>query len=557
MKLTISAKLLVGSVINILLVLALAALSFWTIERLRSLQDEGVVVANQATSATEGANLGPEMYQIIADAEINRNLAVTDKDWAAKKIEAQQDIDGLAAAANTDKEKTDIAAVRQALAALEAAFENDMLPILRTTPGLTPQIQELDGKIDEHAAKLASLLTTIRQAMEAEAKAADVNFDVVGRQGTLYNLIIAAVAAILALGIAILLARAIATPVRNMTQVMGVLAAGNTAAEIPARDRHDEIGAMAKAVQVFKDNMIETERLRADQEAAKKRAEAERRKGMLELADKFEAGVGGVVKSVSAAAEELQATAKNLSATAEETSRQSNAVAAASEQMTQNVQTVASATEELSSSIREISNQVTESTRIVGTAVSEAEETNAKVKALSEAASKIGDVVILINQIAGQTNLLALNATIEAARAGEAGKGFAVVASEVKNLATQTAKATEEIGGQVRAIQESTESSAQAIQSISQTINRVNEISTAIASAVEEQGAATQEISRNVQEAATGTTEVSTNITGVTQASQQTSAGSAQVLAAASELAQNGAMLQRQVDEFLREIRAG
>ena len=557
MKLTISAKLLTGSIINILLVLALAGFSFWTIERLRVLQDAGAAAADQAIAATEGASLGAEMYQIIADAEINRDLPVTDKDWAAKKLEAQQDIDNLAAMADTDEEKTAMVAVRQSLADLEAAFEQDMLPILRATSEMTPEIQALDGRIDELAAKLASQLTTMRQAVEAEATAADVTFDGIGKDGTFYNLIIAGIAGAMSLGVAILLARAIATPVRRMTQAMGILAAGNTAAEIPARDRHDEIGAMANAVQVFKDNMIETERLREEQETAKKRAEAERRQGMLEMADKFEASVGGVVKAVTTAAEELQATAQSLSTTAEETSRQSNAVAAASEEMTQNVQTVASATEELSSSIHEIGNQVSESTRIVGAAVAEAEETNAKVKGLSEAARKIGDVVTLINQIAGQTNLLALNATIEAARAGEAGKGFAVVASEVKNLATQTARATEEIGGQVRAIQESTESSAQAIHAIGQTINRVNEISTAIASAVEEQGDATQEISRNVQETATGTTEVSTNITGVTVASQQTSAGSTQVLSAASELARNGVALKQQVDDFLREIRAG
>jgi methyl-accepting chemotaxis protein len=224
--------------------------------------------------------------------------------------------------------------------------------------------------------------------------------------------------------------------------------------------------------------------------------------------------------------------------------------------MTQNVQTVASATEELAASIREIGNQVTESTGIISGAVEQAEDTNGKVRLLADAAQKIGDVVTLINEIASQTNLLALNATIEAARAGEAGKGFAVVASEVKNLATQTAKATEEIAAQVRAIQDSTDQSAKAIGEISHTINRVNEISTAIASAVEEQGAATQEISRNVQQASSGTAEVTSNIIGVTQASQQTSAGSSQVLSAASELARNGERLRSEVEDFLKTVRS-
>jgi methyl-accepting chemotaxis protein len=362
---------------------------------------------------------------------------------------------------------------------------------------------------------------------------------------------------LLSIGLTIFALSGVVKPIQRVVAAMSDLAGGNKALVIPYTDRRNELGAMAGAIQVFKDNMLEADRLRAEQEEAKKRAEAERRQMMLKMADDFEGSVGGIVTSVTAAAEELQRTAQGLSATAEETSRQSGAVAAAAEEMTQNVQTVAAATEELSASIREIGGQVTESTRIVGNAVNQADATNQQVQVLAQTAQKIGEVVTLINSIAGQTNLLALNATIEAARAGDAGKGFAVVASEVKNLATQTARATDEIADQVRAIQESTASSAAAIQGITETIGRVSEISTAIASAVEEQGAATQEISRNVQEAAQGSNEVSANITGVTEASQQTSAGSSQVLSAASELALNGALLQQQVREFLAQVRAG
>jgi len=367
--------------------------------------------------------------------------------------------------------------------------------------------------------------------------------------------VVAIVGVAIGLLVSLLISSGIARPVIMMAGVMKALGEGDRAVEIPARGNHDEIGEMAKSVQVFKEGLIEAERLRALQEAEQQR-QVERGKKMEAVVAEFDHMIGEVVTSVSAAATELQQTAESLSATAEETARQSNAVAAASEQTSQNVQTVASATEELTSSIREIGNQVTESSRIVGSAVAQAEDTNAKVKGLAEAAQKIGDVVTLINEIASQTNLLALNATIEAARAGEAGKGFAVVASEVKNLATQTAKATEEIGAQIKAIQDSSVSSAEAIQAITVTVNRVNEISTAIASAVEEQGAATQEISRNVQEASTGTAEVSSNIVGVTQASQQTSAGSTQVLSASSELARNGERLKKEVEGFLHTVRA-
>ncbi|MDQ7249293.1 methyl-accepting chemotaxis protein [Dongia sedimenti] len=407
---------------------------------------------------------------------------------------------------------------------------------------LGPQIQGLLDPITADAVKT-------QEEVGLRADAAMV-------QGIVTALSIAGVAILLGIGIGFAVALSITKPIGAMTGAMGVLAAGDKTVEIPARGQKDEIGAMAGAVQVFKDNMIEADRLRAEQEAMKQRAEAERRQGMLDLADRFESSVGGVVNGVTSAATELQSTAQSMSATAEQTSRQSTAVAAASEETTQNVQTVAAATEELSASIAEINSQVSESNRIVREAVTQAQDTNAKVKGLSDAAQKIGEVVRLINDIAGQTNLLALNATIEAARAGEMGKGFAVVASEVKTLATQTAKATEEIAAQVRSIQEATHSSAEAIGSITHTIGRVSEISTAIASAVEEQGAATQEISRNVQQAAAGTQEVSSNISGVTEAAQQTGSAASEVLSAAGELGKNGVLLKTQVEEFLRTVRA-
>ena len=413
----------------------------------------------------------------------------------------------------------------------------------------------IDGTMNKVGPQMAGEMDAIAEAKKKAQDELGPRASADMERSMVIALTISAVAMVLGTLIGFVIARGITRPIGDMTSAMGVLAAGDVTVEIPAQGLKDEIGSMAAAVQVFKVNMIEN-RAAAAREQAEQARQIERAKVIETAVTDFERVITEIVTSTSSAATQLQSTAQSLSATAEQTSQQSNAVAAAAEEMTQNVQTVASATEELSSSIREISNQVTESTRIVGTAVTQADDTNGKVKMLAEAAQKIGAVVTLINEIADQTNLLALNATIEAARAGEAGKGFAVVASEVKNLATQTAKATDEIAGQVRAIQDATSSSAQAIDAIAQTIGRVNEISTAIASAVEEQGAATQEISRNVQEASTGTAEVSSNISGVTQASQQTSAGSTQVLSAASELAKNGEMLKREVDTFLATVRA-
>jgi methyl-accepting chemotaxis protein len=301
----------------------------------------------------------------------------------------------------------------------------------------------------------------------------------------------------------------------------------------------------------------EAERIGTIQRQTQERAEEEKRRAMTQLADGFEAGVKGVVSAVSAAARQLQGTAQHMSANADQTNQQCTTVSAAADQASANVQTVASATEELSSSIAEISRQVSDSTRFATAAVEEANRTNATVAGLQEAAQKIGEVVQLINSIASQTNLLALNATIEAARAGEAGKGFAVVASEVKNLANQTAKATEDIQSQVGQMQGVTGATVDAIKNITGTISRMSEISTTIAAAVEEQGAATREIARNVQEASKGTQEVSSNISGVARAAHETGVGATDTLAAVKALNQNAASLGHEVDRFIATIRRG
>ena len=366
-----------------------------------------------------------------------------------------------------------------------------------------------------------------------------------------------AVAAVLiAILIAAWVGRGLARPIVALQGAMRAITSGQHDVVVPGADRRDEIGSMAQAVEVFKDSLIETGRLRVAQEDQRVASEAERRNAVLALAERFESGVGGIVNAVGAASTELRSTAENMARTAEEATQQTATVAEASEEASANAQAVAAAIEELNASISEIAQQVNESAQVAGHAAQQANDTNAEVQGLAMAAQKIGDVVKLISEIAEQTNLLALNATIEAARAGEAGRGFAVVASEVKALASQTSKATDEISAQVGSIQSATRTSVEAIDGITRTISKVNEIASAIASAVEEQGAATREIAHNVSQAAKGTGEVSANIVGVRDAARETGVAADQVVSSAAELSLNGETLKAQVDAFLREVRA-
>jgi methyl-accepting chemotaxis protein len=363
-------------------------------------------------------------------------------------------------------------------------------------------------------------------------------------------------AVLIAALIAAWLGRGMAKPILALEGAMREMTTGNHQIAVPGANRSDEIGSMARAVDVFKKSLVETDQLRAAQEQQRTTAESERRATLHTLASSFESGVGTIVDAVGSAANGMRTTAESMAATADEAIRQTTTVAAASEEASQNAEAVAAAVEELNASINEIAQQVNESARVAGTAASQANDTNVQVQSLASAAQKIGDVVKLISEIAEQTNLLALNATIEAARAGEAGRGFAVVASEVKALASQTSKATEEISTQVGAIQNATQASVDAIQGINQTITKVNEIASAIASAVEQQGAATREIAHNVAESARGTGQVSLHISGVNEAAHQTGTAAALVVESASELSKNGETLRAQVDAFLRDVRA-
>ncbi|WP_319801877.1 methyl-accepting chemotaxis protein [Azospirillum canadense] len=347
----------------------------------------------------------------------------------------------------------------------------------------------------------------------------------------------------------------VSKPIGRLTGIMNRLAGRDLAAAVEGTERKDELGAMARAVQVFKEGLIEADRLAAEQ-TAEQEAKQRRASTIDGLIQRFEEATAGSLRTVASAASELDATARSMEAMAQQANGQAMVVASAAEQTSVNVQTVASATDEMVSSIREIGTQVARSSQIAGQAVAQATQTHDTVRGLAEAAQKIGDVVGLITNIASQTNLLALNATIEAARAGEAGKGFAVVAGEVKHLANQTARATEDIAIQIAAIQSATDGAVQAIGAIGSTIVQVNDIATGIASAIEEQGAATNEISRNVQQAAAGTQEVSTSIAQVTIAASETGSSAGQVKGAAGELAHQSEALRRDVEQFLASIKA-
>jgi methyl-accepting chemotaxis protein len=410
---------------------------------------------------------------------------------------------------------------------------------------IVPQSTRLGEEFDGLKASIAQ--TSAQAAAAIEASVATSAW---------WARIAGAAAVVLGLAIAWLIGNAIVRPIVAMVGAMTKLSAGDTAVTVPGLGRADEVGAMAEAVEVFRAGMIEAARLRAEQAERDAAAAAQRAADMRRLADEFEQAVGGIIQTVSAASSQLQSSAGSLTETARRSQEITTTVASASEEATANVQTVATATEELTTSVQEISRQVQKSTRIAGDAVSQARSTHERIGVLAGAAAKIGDVVELINTIAGQTNLLALNATIEAARAGDAGRGFAVVATEVKALAQQTANATGEIGQQIAAMQQATQDSVAAIEEIGTTIAEISEIAATIAAAVEQQGAATAEIARNIQQAATGTREVSHSIVEAERGASATGSASAQVLDAATSLSRDSTKLREQVDAFLGNVRA-
>lgn len=493
------------------------------------------------------------------------------------------------AAAQLDKQLTTLSAVApQRIAEIRSRIKKYIELAYKAVDAYADEKRVLGNSIladaRGHVQAIDEALTAIATQMRAGNDTATKRTLADMARASMLNIYILLGSAIVGVLLTWLNLRAILRPFAAMITAMRQLAGGDKSIAVPALGRRDEIGEMAQAVEVFKKSAIEAERMtleqervRAEREAekahlqqeeatrrAEREAEQEKRQAEREarartlatLAEEFQANVAGMLRAVSSAVAELNSTASAMAGTAEETDRKSVAVASASEEATVNVQTVAAATEELSGSITEISRQVAQSTRIASQAVEETQRTDSTFKGLSEAAQKVGEVVSLINDIASQTNLLALNATIEAARAGEMGKGFAVVAAEVKSLATQTAKATEDIEAQIGAMQSATTGAVTAIKTIGETIAQINDITTTIASAVEEQGAATQEIARNVQQAAIGTEDVSANIVDVTKAAGVTGQSAKQVLESAEQLSKQAETLRREVEQFLTRIQA-
>src|SRR5262245_44888934 len=402
------------------------------------------------------------------------------------------------------------------------------------------------GQIKNYAGQPVGILEVIKDTTEYEAAAASSQ----------RNLILGTIAILFgAIVLAFLLGRGLSRPLAAITAVMNRLSGGEIDVTIPGRERRDELGTMASAVDVFRRSMIESRGLREAQEATKQQAELEKKALQRQMADRFETDVKSVVAAVARATADMQRVAGEIATSVNGTSHRAAAAAAASDEASASVNAVAAATEELASSVAEIGRQVTHSSQVADNAVIKAGQTTEMVSSLASAAEKIGDVLRLIGAIASQTNLLALNATIEAARAGEAGRGFAVVASEVKELASQTAKATEEIADQVAAIQSATGDCVTAIGGISDTIREISTIATTIAAAVEEQDSATREIARSVQQAATGTSEVSLNVTGASQSADQSRTLANNVAAVSSQLSQQANALYQSVDTFLAGLR--
>ena len=536
-------------------------------------RDSALVVQNQLGRA--GNKLRYKLDDLPSNADDAELQAIQ---FGTKKVLDQ--FQAAMALANTFVVNSDQAVAASAMARLKFV-ENSLRAISSKDEKIVDGLKESGTRLDEYRQALSKLIANSKQIDELVAEMADsaaaivkgagaMKADVVSDQqrleaesnaivGETERLIIMLAAGGFLLGglLALLLGRGISRPMIALCKAMRELAGGNFDVVLPGLGRKDELGEMAGAVEEFKLQAIaKAERDAASQDAQNKEASAARRAELIRFADDFETAVGSIVSNVSASAGQLESAAGTLTRTAETTQALSSQVAGASEEASNTIQSVASATEELSTSVGEIGRQVRESNRIAEAAVVQAQQTDGRIGKPSLAAQEIGDVVKLITAIAEQTNLLALNATIEAARAGDAGRGFAVVASEVKSLASQTAKATDEISNHIAGMQQVTQESVAAIKEIGATIGQISNIASSIATAVEQQGAATQEIARNVQNVAEGTQDAAVNIVQVNRGATETGSASEEVLSSARALSSESTRLRAELDRFMQNIRA-
>ncbi len=555
---SLKGKFLLNGVAAAVLTALVAVVGIWTVDQLVGALKKGEI-ASQAIRNHMAADMMHDALRADVLSALRAGKSGTNADKADVMKEVSEHIETFkqSVAANL---KLDLPSTTRAeLDAVKSPLNSYASTATYVAQLAVDDPVAAEGKLAAFMNIFGQLETAMEKASETmEAVLAEETAKDAALAAQAINIMVAALVAgvVIALGLNFLTGRSVIVPLGKMTNAMSTLAAGDTSIEVPAIGRKDEIGAMAAAVEVFKQNAIAVGALEREQKAQKERAEAEQRAALMQIADAFEAEVLGIVNAVSGAAENLKKNATSMSSAAEETTHQSTAVAAAAEQATNNVQTVASAAEELTTSIREIAEQVTSAARATSSATGQASSTVAIVQTLTTSTQRIGEVLNLIRDVSEQTNLLALNATIEAARAGEAGRGFAVVAQEVKQLAAEASRAAEEIGAQIQAVQSSTTEVVSAISTITGTIKNIDHISTAIAAAIEEQGAATTEIARNIAEASSGTQEVSSNIVVVRQAAGDTSRVSAEIVDAAVDLASRADGLRSQVGSFIGRLRA-
>ncbi|WP_319532416.1 methyl-accepting chemotaxis protein [uncultured Cohaesibacter sp.] len=529
-----------------------------------SLLTKGASLRNWLTQIREGAFAAGD-YESASQAGIAQELFLLARLYVMKYLDDNDQ-------ANADRTMSELETLKKALGNLDKSIENPdrrklLAEISATVPLYEADFKEVHGIIhqrnsirdkvlDANAEQMAVDTAAIDASAKKDTAALKAGMSASLDQAMNSLLIIASAALVVGLLAAFTIARSITRPLTAMTRIMGKLAQSDYSVDIPGMERTDEIGLMAKAVEVFKKNGIHAREMEAEQAASKEQAEKEKHDAMMQMADDFDSHVGSIVDAVSSASAELSATAKSMSDVSVETSNQATAASAASEQTSSNVQTVATATQEMTTTIDGINEQISQASASSREAVHKVSATSHQMQILAETADKIGAVVEMISGIAEQTNLLALNATIESARAGVAGKGFAVVAAEVKELAGQTAKATDEIAHQIASVQAATREASHSMEDVSRVIQHVDEISAAIAEAMEQQNAATREIAGSVHQAAQGTQLVNDNVRAVSDASQATGAAANQVMASAEELSQQASLLKSEVAKFISEVRA-